>query len=130
MQANTAIAKVQNWKKLSKKPKPPFRERWQNYLTKKTLNETGINVAMVKTYLAADFLADCAYDLKDKFNKLGVEEQNLIPILDDIKEKAQAYACPYATPSSLGYLILLSRTKSSLTPCMKLPKSISTTILQ
>jgi hypothetical protein len=40
--------------------------------------------------------------LKDKFNKLGVEEQNLIPILDDIKEKAQAYASLVCHPQFAG----------------------------
>lgn len=125
MQANTAIAKVQKLDEAIEEAEAAIPRALAELFDKKTLNETGINVAMVKTYLAADFLADCAYDLKDKFNKLGVEEQNLIPILDDIK---MPVLC--VTLSSRGYLILLSRTKSSLTQCTKLPKSISKTILQ
>lgn len=102
MQANTAIAKVQKLEEAIEEAEAAIPRALAELFDKKTLNETGINVAMVKTYLAADFLADCAYDLKDKFNKLGVEEQNLIPILDDIKEKAQAYASLVCHPQFAG----------------------------
>lgn len=69
---------------------------------RKTLNESGINIAIVKTHLAADFLADCAYDLKDKFNKLGVEEQHLIPLLDEIKKRSQEFASIVCHPEFAG----------------------------
>ncbi len=46
----------------------------------------------MKVHLAADFLADCAYDLKDRFDKLGVAEQKLLPLLDEIKKKSQDFA--------------------------------------
>lgn len=75
-------------------------EEAESYLPKKlselfdqkTLRESGINVAIVKVHLAADFLADCAYELRDKFTALGVEENHLLPLLDDIKKKAQDFA--------------------------------------
>lgn len=69
---------------------------------RKTLNESGINLAIIKVHLAADFLADCSYELKDKFDKLGVQENHLLPLLDEIKEKAQAFANIVCHPEFAG----------------------------
>lgn len=68
----------------------------------KTLRESGINIAIVKVHLAADFLADCAYELRDKFTALGVEENHLLPLLDDIKKKAQDFASIVCHPEFAG----------------------------
>lgn len=68
----------------------------------KTLRESGINVAIVKVHLAADFLADCAYELRDKFTALGVNENHLLPLLDDIKKKAQDFASIVCHPEFAG----------------------------
>jgi hypothetical protein len=85
-------------------------EEAESYLPKKlselfdqkTLRESGINVAIVKVHLAADFLADCAYELRDKFTALGVEENHLLPLLDDIKKKAQDFASIVCHPEFAG----------------------------
>ena len=79
---------------LPKKPSELFEQ--------KTLRESGINVAIVKVHLAADFLADCAYELRDKFTALGVEENHLLPLLDDIKKKAQDFASIVCHPEFAG----------------------------
>lgn len=52
--------------------------------------------------MAADFLADCAYDLRDKFTALGVEENHLLPLLDDIKKKSQDFASIVCHPEFAG----------------------------
>ncbi|MBO4965843.1 MAG: hypothetical protein J6C81_06225 [Muribaculaceae bacterium] len=85
-------------------------EEAESYLPKKlselfdqkTLRESGINVAIVKVHLAADFLADCAYELRDKFTALGVNENHLLPLLDDIKKKAQDFASIVCHPEFAG----------------------------
>lgn len=85
-------------------------EKAESYLPKKLselfdrkkLNESGINNSIVKVHLAADFLADCAYDLKDRFDKLGVIEQNLIPLLDEIKKRSQEFASIVCHPEFAG----------------------------
>lgn len=85
-------------------------EEAESYLPKKlselfdqkTLRESGINVAIVKVHLAADFLADCAYELRDKFTALGVEENHLLPLLDDIKKKVQDFASIVCHPEFAG----------------------------
>ena len=85
-------------------------EEAESYLPKKlselfdqkTLRESGINIAIVKVHLAADFLADCAYELRDKFTVLGVEENHLLPLLDDIKKKAQDFASIVCHPEFAG----------------------------
>lgn len=85
-------------------------EEAESYLPKKlselfdqkTLRESGINVAIVKVHLAADFLVDCAYELRDKFTALGVEENHLLPLLDDIKKKAQDFASIVCHPEFAG----------------------------
>ena len=85
-------------------------EEAESYLPKKlselfdqkTLRESGINVAIVKVHLAADCLADCAYELRDKFTALGVEENHLLPLLDDIKKKAQDFASIVCHPEFAG----------------------------
>lgn len=85
-------------------------EEAESYLPKKlselfdqkTLRESGINVAIVKVHLAADFLADCAYELRDKFTALGVEENHLLPLLDDIKKKSQDFASIVCHPEFAG----------------------------
>ena len=55
MQANTAIAKVQKLEEAIEEAEAAIPRALAELFDKKTLNETGINVAMVKTYLAADF---------------------------------------------------------------------------
>lgn len=85
-------------------------EEAESYLPKKlselfdqkTLRESGINIAIVKVHLAADFLADCAYELRDKFTALGAEENHLLPLLDDIKKKAQDFASIVCHPEFAG----------------------------
>lgn len=85
-------------------------EEAESYLPKKlselfdqkTLRESGINIAIVKVHLAADFLADCAYELRDKFTALGVKENHLLPLLDDIKKKAQDFASIVCHPEFAG----------------------------
>ena len=102
MQAQTAMAKVQKLGEAIEEAEAAVPRALSELFDKKTLNKSGLNVAMVKTYLAADFLADCAYDLKDIFNKLGVVETHLIPILEDIKKKSQAYASLVCHPEFAG----------------------------
>ncbi len=85
-------------------------EEAESYLPRKlselfdqeTLRKSGINIAIVKVHLAADFLADCAYDLKDKFTALGVEENHLLPLLDEIKKKSQDFASIVCHPEFAG----------------------------
>ena len=69
---------------------------------KKTLNESGINKLIVEVHLAADFLADCAYELKDAFDKLGVQETKLVPLLDEIKKRSQSFASIVCHPEFAG----------------------------
>lgn len=85
-------------------------EEAESYLPRKlsklfdqeTLRKSGINIAIVKVHLAADFLADCAYDLRDKFTALGVEESHLLPLLDEIKKKSQDFASIVCHPEFAG----------------------------
>lgn len=85
-------------------------EEAESYLPRKlselfdqeTLRKSGINIAIVKVHLAADFLADCAYDLRDKFTALGVEENHLLPLLDEIKKKSQDFASIVCHPEFAG----------------------------
>lgn len=85
-------------------------EEAESYLPRKlselfdqeTLRKSGINIAIVKVHMAADFLADCAYDLRDKFTALGVEENHLLPLLDDIKKKSQDFASIVCHPEFAG----------------------------
>lgn len=102
MQANTAIAKVKKLEEAIEEAEAAIPRALAELFDKKTLNESGINIAIVKVHLAADFLADCAYDLKDKFKALGVEEQRLLPMLDEIKEKSQDFASIVCHPEFAG----------------------------
>lgn len=102
MQANTAMAKVKQLDEEIEEAEAYVPRALAELFDRKTLNESGINIAIVKVHLAADFLADCAYDLKDKFKALGVEEQKLLPMLDEIKEKSQAFASIVCHPEFAG----------------------------
>lgn len=57
---------------------------------------------MVALHLAADFLADCGYDLKDTLNKLGLEGCSLFPMIEDITKKAQDFASIVCHPEFAG----------------------------
>lgn len=102
MQANTAIAKVQRIEAAIAEAEAYVPRALAELFDRKTLSESGINIAIVKVHLAADFLADCAYELKDKFNALGVEEQRLLPMLDEIKKKSQDFASIVCHPEFAG----------------------------
>lgn len=69
---------------------------------KETLHKSGILNAIVKVHLAADFLAFCAYDLRDRFTALGVEENHLLPLLDEIKKRSQDFASIVCHPEFAG----------------------------
>lgn len=102
IQANTAMAKVKQLDEEIEEAEAYVPRALAELFDRKTLNESGINIAIIKVHLAADFLADCAYDLKDKFKALGVEEQKLLPMLDEIKEKSQAFASIVCHPEFAG----------------------------
>lgn len=54
--------------------------------------ESGIMVAMMECNLAADYLTDCAFALKDIISKLGLQATTVMPELDEIIKKSNAFA--------------------------------------
>lgn len=102
LQANVIMGKIKKVDEAITEAEAYLPKRLSELFDRKTLNESGINVAIVKVHLAADFLADCAYDLKDRFDKLGVVEQNLLPLLDEIKKKSQDFASIVCHPEFAG----------------------------
>ncbi|TFU92310.1 hypothetical protein E4T81_12025 [Barnesiella sp. WM24] len=101
-QANITMGKIQDVEAAIEEAESYLPKKLSELFDKETLNKSGINNAIVKVHLAADYLADCAYDLKDKFDKLGVQENHLIPLLDDIKKRAQEFASIVCHPNFAG----------------------------
>jgi len=102
IQANVTMGKIKNLEETITEAEAYLPKKLAELFDRKTLNESGINIAIVKVHLAADFLADCAYDLKDRFNRLGVEEQNMLPLLEEIKQKSQNFANIVCHPEFAG----------------------------
>lgn len=71
-------------------------------LDRATLDKYKISQKMVALHLAADFLADCGYDLKDTLGKLGLDGCSMLPMIDEITKKAQAFASIVCHPEFAG----------------------------
>lgn len=102
LQANAIMGKIRRVEDAITEAEAYLPKKLAELFDRKTLNESGINIAIVKVHLAADFLADCAYDLKDRFNKLGVEEHTLLPLLEEIKKRSQDFASIVCHPEFAG----------------------------
>lgn len=102
LQANSTMAKIDKLDKEIEDAESYLPKKLSELFDRRTLNQSGVNIAIVKVHLAADFLADCGYELKDIFNKLGVSEQYLIPLLDEIKNRAQEFASIVCHPEFAG----------------------------
>lgn len=61
-------------------------------LTKDQIEESGILAMLVECHLAADFLTDCTYNVKDAMKKLGLVPVTLVPELEEIRRMAGAFA--------------------------------------
>lgn len=102
MQANTQIQKLKSLQAQIEEEEASVPRALSEIFDRKTLNDSGINKLIVEVHLAADFLADCSYALRDAFNKLGVEETKLLPLLDEIKKKSQSFADIVCHPEFAG----------------------------
>lgn len=71
-------------------------------LDRKTLAESGLSRKLIETHLAADFLADCAFDLRETLGKLGLADCSVFPMLRSIQKQAQAYAGIVCHPEFAG----------------------------
>lgn len=71
-------------------------------LDHKTLAESGLSRKLIETHLAADYLADCAFDTRETLEKLGFSECSIFPLLLAIQKQAQAYASIVCHPEFAG----------------------------
>lgn len=67
-----------------------------------TLDKHKISEKMVALHLAADFLADCGYELKDTLAKLNLDACSLLPLIDEITKKSQSFASVVCHPEFAG----------------------------
>lgn len=102
LQANATMGKIKDVEAAIEEAENYLPKKLSELFDKETLNKSGINIAIVKVHLAADYLVDCAYDLKDKFDKLGVQGNHLLPLLDEIKKRAQEFASIVCHPNFAG----------------------------
>lgn len=61
-------------------------------LSGEEITESGLVPMIMECHLAADFLTDCTMNLKDKIKEMGLVPASLIPELDEIIKKADAFA--------------------------------------
>lgn len=71
-------------------------------LDRKTLAESGLSRKLIETHLAADYLADCAFDTRETLEKLGLADCSIFPMLLSIQKQAQAYASVVCHPEFAG----------------------------
>lgn len=102
IQANETSRKIKNVVEAIEEAESYLPKKLSELFDQETLRKSGINIAIIKAHLAADFLADCAYDLRDKFTALGVQENHLLPLLDEIKKRAQDFANIVCHPEFAG----------------------------
>lgn len=67
-----------------------------------TLRESGLSKKLVEVHLAADFLADCAMDVRETLGKLGFSGCSIFPLLKDIETRAQEFASIVCHPEFAG----------------------------
>ena len=48
---------------------------------------------LIEAHLAADFLTDCCYNIKDTLSKMGYNATTIVPELMEIKKRADSFAC-------------------------------------
>lgn len=76
--------------------------RLRDLIDKETLNKSGLAIQMVKVHLAADFLADCAHELRDIFDSLGLIDHSIRPKVETIRKHAQDFANIVCHPEFAG----------------------------
>lgn len=57
-----------------------------------TLRKYRVSEKMIEMHLASDYLADCAFDLRETLKKLGFVDCSLFPIVDEICKSSQRFA--------------------------------------
>lgn len=71
-------------------------------LDRETLAKSGLSRKLIETHLAADYLADCAFDTRETLEKLGLADCSIFPMLRSIQKQAQAYASIVCHPEFAG----------------------------
>lgn len=77
-------------------------KRLSELIDQETMRKHRLSEKMVALHLAADFVAECGYDLKDTLAKLGLHQCSLLPMVKEITDKAQAFASLVCHPSFAG----------------------------
>lgn len=71
-------------------------------ISRETLQKSGLAKKLIKTHLAADYLADCAFDARETLEKLGLAGCSIFPPLQAIQKQATAYAGVVCHPDFAG----------------------------
>jgi hypothetical protein len=67
-------------------------QQMSKMLTKDIMRKYKINEIFIKTHLAADFLADCALEVKEVLSKLDIQYCSIYEMLDEIFKHSQHFA--------------------------------------
>lgn len=71
-------------------------------LDRETLRRMEIGAKLVEVHLAADYLADCAFDIRETLDKLGLADCSIFPMLRSIQRQAQEFADIVCHPEFAG----------------------------
>lgn len=71
-------------------------------IPEEVLKSENFNTKLIKVHIAADYLCDCAMESREVFEKLGLEEHYLLPLVRDIEKKAADYAAIVCHPQYVG----------------------------
>ena len=79
-------------------------------LTDDQIQESDIINKMMEAHLAADYLADCAFVLRDTFKKLNIEVDQLMQPMDELIKKAETFAALMACTNDLTEILVSNDT--------------------
>lgn len=71
-------------------------------LPAETLRSSGLSKKLIEVHLAADYLADCAFDVRETLESLGFADCSIFPMLKAIQDRAQEFANIVCHPDFAG----------------------------
>lgn len=71
-------------------------------IPEETLKEMQFAEKVIKTHIAADYLTDCAMDLRTTLDKMGLKGCSLFPLIRNIEKLAADYAAIVCHPDFAG----------------------------
>ncbi len=77
-------------------------KRLSEMVSKERLDASGICKAMVKMHVAADYLAECANDLRGKMNSLGFTDCSVFHLTKSIEQQSSRFASIVCHPEFGG----------------------------